>query len=205
MKLYVSPLACSRAPHIVLIELGIEHSIEAVDLRAQPHVVRSSGAPYSAVNPKGLVPALQLESGEVLSENAVILQYLADQRPDSGLLPRMGTMARYHAMEWLSYLSSDVHKSFSPLWNPSLPEVARPVLEQSLARRLVYLDRHLADRPHLTGERFGVADAYLFALSAWMPLLGLDRSRYPGLERHHQRVGARASVRRMLEAEPRAR
>lgn len=189
------------APHITLIELGLGHTIEFVDIRSQPHVVKASGETYTAVNPKGSVPALKLDSGELLTENAVILQYLADQKPEAGLLPKVGTLERYHAMEWLNFLSSDVHKAFSPFWNPNLPANAKPIMKQNLDRRLNYLEQHLAKQPYLTGDTFSAADTYLWVLLGWMPVLKMDTAPYPNLMAYRARIAERPSVRAMLKAE----
>jgi len=201
MKLYISPLACSGAPHMILIELGLPHTIEFVDLTAQPHVVTNGGALYTTVNPKGAVPALMLDSGELLTEVAAILQYLGDQRPASGLLPEIGTMARYRVMEWLSFVGSDVHKTLGPLWNPEMPEAAKVIHKRNLDRRLSHIEQHLANQPYLTGQTFSVADAYLFVMMGWAPHLKFDLSPYPNLQAFHERVSARPSVDQMHRAE----
>lgn len=201
MKLYASPLACSMAPHLVLIELGLPYTLELVDIHARPQVLRSNGAPYAAINPKGAVPALLLDSGGLLTENPVVLQYLADLKPELGLLPSVGSMARYRALEWLSCIGSDLHKTLGQLWNRQMPEEAKALLRQNLQRRLSHIEQHLDGRPHLMGEAFGVADAYLWVLIGWLPLLKVGSSVYPNLERHHARVGQRPSARQVLEQE----
>ena len=166
MKLYASPLACSGAVQIVLLELDIPHEIEFVDIYAQPHVLISSGAVYRHLNPKHAVPALRLGSGELLTEVGVILQYVADLKPGSGLLPGAGTLARYRVLEWLSYVGSDVHKTIGALFHPQMPEAARDIHRRNLERRLSYIDQCLAHQSYLTGDTFTVADAYLFVMTA---------------------------------------
>src|SRR6478752_6205122 len=136
VKLHASPLACSGAVHIVLLELGIPHAIEYVDIYAQPHVLLSSGAVYKALNPKDAVPALELDSGELVTEVGVILQLLCDRSAGSSLLPRHGSLERYRVMEWLSYVGSEVHKPIGPLFNPAMPEAAKTLHRQNLHRRL---------------------------------------------------------------------
>ena len=200
MILYSSPLACSCAAHMVLIELGIPHDIEYVDIYVQPHVLISNGAPFASLNPKNAVPALRVDSGELLTEIGVILQYLAELKPEAGLLPPAGTMARYRVMEWLSYVGSDVHKTIFPLFHPQMPEAAKLIHKQNLDRRLTYIEQRLAHQSYLTGETFTVADAYLFVMIGWEPYFKFSLSPYPNLARFHARVASRASVSQLLQA-----
>ena len=198
MKLYYSPGACSMAPHIVLHETGLKFETEKVDLKDKR---TSSGADYMRVNPKGYVPALQLDDGQVLTEVAVICQYLADQKPESGLAPRFGTMERYREMEWISFISTEIHKTFSPLWNPNTPEETKQNQRTLLATRLDYLAGQLKGRQYLMGENFTVADAYLYTVLNWSGMLNFDLARWPILEIFMARVGTRASVVKVLESE----
>jgi glutathione S-transferase len=193
MILYASPLACSGAPHMVLLELGIPHEVKFVDIYTQPHVVIEDGTPFAAVNPKHAVPVLRLNSGELLTEVGVILQYIADLKPESGLLPAAGSLARYRVMEWLSYVGSDVHKTIGPLFNPKMPELAKEMHRQNLNRRLTYIEQRLAHQLHLTGDTFTVADAYLFVMIGWEPYFKFDLTPYPNLTRFHKRVASRPS------------
>lgn len=193
MILYTSPLACSAAAHMVLLELGLPHEIKFVDIYVQPHVLIDDRSPFTAVNPKNSVPALRLDSGELLTEIGVILQYIADLKPDSGLLPKAGTLARYRVMEWLSYVGSDVHKTIGPLFHPHMPEAAKEIHRQNLNRRLTYIEQRLADHPYLSGETFTVADAYLFVMIGWAPYFKFDVSPYPNLTKFHERVASRPS------------
>jgi glutathione S-transferase len=199
MILYASPLACSGAAHMVLLELGIPHEIEFVDIYAQPHALIGDGMPFAGVNPKNAVPALRLDSGELLTEVGVILQYIADLKLDSGLLPKAGSLARYRVMEWLSYVGSDVHKTIGPLFHPHMPEAAKEIHRQNLNRRLTYIEQRLAHQSYLTGETFTVADAYLFVMIGWEPYFKFDLSPYPNLARFHARIASRPSFSKLLQ------
>jgi len=196
LKLFASPLACSAAVHLVLLELGIPHSIEFVDIYRQPHVVLESGRVYRELNPKDSVPALDLGSGQLLTEVGVILQLLCDRSPESSLLPRFGTLERYRVMEWLSYVGSELHKTIGPLFNPVMPEAAKLLHRQKLQRTLSYIEQSLATTPYLTGPEFTVADAYLFVMIGWPPYFKLDLRPYPHLTRYHARISERPSFRR---------
>lgn len=198
MKLYFYPGACSLAPHIVLRELGLPFDLEQVDLQAKR---TKSGDDFNAINPKGYVPALRLDDGEVLTEVAVILQYLADRKPEAGLLPPTGSMARYRVLEWLNFISSEVHKQFSPLFNPAITPEWRTHQLTLLARRFDYLSERLDRRPCLMGETFTVADAYLFTILNWHKLFDIDLGKWPVLRDYHARIMARPTVRQSLKAE----
>ena len=197
MKLYYSPGACSQAAHIVLHEAGLEHSSEAVDIRAKR---TAGGEDYCAVNPKGAVPALALDGGEVLTENGAVLQYLGDQAGDEGLLPSRG-LARYRVLEWLSHLGSDVHKSFSPLFNPTLGEDAKQAAREMVGKKLDFIEGRLEGRDFLTGDEMSIADPYLFAMLGWTGKLGIDLSRWPNLTAFRNRMAQREAVKVVLEAE----
>lgn len=199
MILYTSPLACSCAAHMILIELGIPHEIEYVDIYVQPHVLLSNGTSFASVNPKNSVPALRLDSGELLTEIGVILQFLADVKPDAGLLPRVGTLARFRVLEWLSYVGSDVHKTIGPLFNPHMPEPAKLIHQQNLDRRLAYIEQQLAHQPYLTGETFTVADAYLFVMMGWKPYFKFAFSAFPNLSRFQAQIASRPSFLQLVE------
>lgn len=199
MILYSSPLACSCAAHLVLIELGIPVEIEYVDIYVQPHVL-SDGTIFASLNPKNAVPALSLDSGELLTEIGVILQYLADLKPDADLLPPIGSLARYRVMEWLSYVGSDVHKTIGPLFHPHMPEVAKLIHKQNLDRRLTYIEQRLAHQSYLTGEVFTVADAYLFVMIGWECYFKFDLSPYPNLARFRARIASRASFSQLMRS-----
>jgi glutathione S-transferase len=193
MILYASPLACSGAVQMVLFELGIAHETRFVDIYAQPHTVLGERTPFAEVNPKNAVPALRLDGGEMLTEVGVILQYVADLEPESGLLPSPGSLERYRVMEWLSCVGSDVHKTIGPLFHPLMPEAAKAIHRQNLDRRLGHIERQLAQQPYLTGATFTVADAYLFVMIGWEPYFKFDPAPYPNLARFHARVASRPS------------
>jgi glutathione S-transferase len=198
MKLYFSPGACSLSPHIVLHEAGLEFSTEQVDLKTKQ---TASGADYRAINQKGAVPALQLKDGTVLTEGPAIVQYIADQAPQSQLAPAAGTLQRYQLMEWLNYISSEVHKSFSPLFNPAATDDMKEAARSALAQRFTYLGRMLEGRDYLMGSQFSVADAYLFTVLSWAGYVKLDLSGSPVLQSYLARVGARPAVQQALRAE----
>lgn len=199
MILYSSPLACSSAAHMILLELGLPHEIEFVDIYVQPHVLIGSGMSFADVNPKNSVPTLRLDSGELLTEIGVVLQYIADLKPDSGLLPKTGSMARFRVMEWLSYVGSDVHKTIGPLFHPHMPDAAKEIHRQNLHRRLSHIEQQLAQQSYLTGETFTVADAYLFVMIGWEPYFKFDLTPYPNLIRFHKRVASRPSFAQVLQ------
>ena len=196
MKLYFSPGACSLSPHIVLRELGLPFELERVDTKAQK---TASGADFTAINPKKYVPTLQLDGGEVLTEGAVIVQYLADRKPDAQLAPPAGSMERYRLQEWLNYIASEIHKSYSPLFRAA--EEQRPALRDAMAPKFEYLAGHLQSRAFLLGERFSVADAYLFTVLNWSKRVGIDLARWPSLHSYVQRIAARPAVHTAMETE----
>jgi len=198
VKLYYYPGACSLAPHIVLLETGTPFSAVKTDIKNKK---TESGADYLKINPKGAVPALELDGGEVLTEGAVILQYLADLKPDSGLAARAGTLERYHLMEMLNYIASEVHKGFSPLFNPAASEELKKMAFENLRRKFDYLAPLLAAHPYLMGERFTVADAYLFTVLAWTRPLKIDLAPWPALGAYLKRVRERPAVEKALKAE----
>jgi len=197
MKLYYSPGACSQAAHILLHETGLEHSSEKVDIRAKK---TAEGGDYFAVNPKGAVPALELDGGEVLTENGAVLQYIGDLAGDGVLLPTSG-LARYRVIEWLSYLGSDVHKSFSPLFNPASSEEVKANGREMVGKKLDYLESRLAGRNYLGGGTMSAADPYLFAMLGWTKHLGIDLAKWPNLTAFRERMKQREAVQTVLRAE----
>lgn len=198
MKLYYASGACSLAPHIVLRETGASFDIEKVDLGTKK---TDTGADFSAINPKGYVPALRLDNGEVFTEVAALLQYLADQASEMRLAPENGTMERYRLIEWLTFVSTELHKGFSPLWKPDTPEATKDSAKAALAKRFAHLDKHLATNSFLTGDRFTIADAYLFTVVNWANFLAVDLGPYPNLKAFLDRVAARPRVQEALRAE----
>lgn len=199
MKLYYSPGACSMAPHIVLNELGLPY--KAVQVDTKTHTLVESGADYYAINPKGYVPAIELDDGSLLTEVASILQYLADLKPEAGLLAAPGSMERVHTVEWLTFISSELHKGFSPLWNPAMPEAAKALFLGKLKSRFTLLEKHLAAHAFLMGEKFTVADAYAYTILNWSAFLKLDMSPWPAVQAYMKRVAARVKVRETQHAE----
>lgn len=197
MKLYYAPGACSQAAHILLHESKIAHDSEAVDLRAHR---TASGADYYAINPKGAVPALKLDGGEVLTENGAVLQYIGDLAGDGLLLPKSG-LPRYRVIEWLSYLGSDLHKSFGPLFNPASSDEAKQAGRDTVSKKLDYIEDQLDGRDYLTGDHLSVADPYLFAMLGWTGKLGIDLARWPNLVALRQRMEQRDTVRTVIKAE----
>ncbi|GJD58493.1 glutathione transferase GstA [Methylobacterium dankookense] len=199
MKLFYAPGACSLSPHIVLREIGLPFALEAVDLKSK---TTESGADFTAINPKGYVPALQLEDGEVLTEGAAIVQYLADRHAPGTLAPVAGTVERARLNGHLNFISAELHKAFGPLFNPALAPEAREAAVANLGRKLDVVEAALADgRPFLTGADFTVADVYLFVVLSWAPHLGIDLGRWPHLGAFSQRVSTRAAVQTALAAE----
>ncbi|MDE2401125.1 MAG: glutathione transferase GstA [Burkholderiales bacterium] len=198
MKLYYSPGACSLSPHIVLEETGLTYATEAVDLKTK---LTASGANYADLNPKGYVPALLLDSGELLTEGPAIVQYLADLVPAKQLAPANGTVARYQLQSWLAFISTEIHKNFSPFFNPTASADMKATARAHLERRLSYTNERLAGQPYLLGEVFSVADAYLFVILNWAPFVQLDLAPWPSLLAFQARVAARPAVQAALKAE----
>lgn len=197
MLLYYYPGACSLASHITLLEAGIPHEIKKVDLQSKQV---EGGGDFTKVNSKGYVPALRLDSGAVLTEGPAILQYLADQRPQAGLLPAPGTLDRYHVIEWLNFVSSEIHKPFGAQFAPVAPEWKAGALE-ALKGRLAWTNGALAQKSYVVGERFSIADAYLFVTLSWASHVGIDLGAWPALAAYVPRVAARPKVQEALKAE----
>lgn len=198
MKLYYAPGACSLASHITLRELGLPFELVWVDNRSKR---TAHGADYLAINPKGYVAALQLDDGQVLTEGPAILQYLADLRPEAGLAPAPGGLARARLQEWLNFIGSEIHAGMNPLFDGELPEALKTRFRNQVGKRLAQTAPALERSSHLLGEGFSVADAYLFTVLGWTQRLGIELARWPALARFVERVGARDSVRAALQAE----
>ena len=197
MKLYYAPGACSQAPHIVLREAGFPVELVKVDLAAKR---TETGEDYRAINPKGSVPALGLEDGSVLTENAAILQYIGDQT-DGSLMPPLLTIKRYRLLEWLNYVATELHKGFGPLWNPSTPDDFKAATRDVLGHKFDYVQGRIGEGPYLTGEDFTIADAYLFVILNWTRIHDIDLGRWPSLTAFVQRVRERPAVQEALKAE----
>jgi glutathione S-transferase len=198
MKLFISPGACSLSPHIVLLEAGLDFTTEQVDLRKK---VTAAGADYLAVNPKGYVPALDLGDGVVLTEGPAIVQYVADLAPARKLVPPPGSLERYQLIEWLNFISAEIHKSFGPLFTPGASEDMKLAARASLAKRFGYIELVLAGRDYLMGAQFSVADAYLFTVANWAGVVHFDLAPYPQLRALIARVAARPAVQQALRDE----
>lgn len=198
MKLYMTPGACSLAPHIALNEGRLPFQAVRVDLATKK---LEDGSDYLAINPKGQVPALALDSGDTLTEAAVVLQYIADQAPQTGLLPAPGSMARYHTLEWVNFVATELHKSFTPLFRPVTPENYKPVTKELIAGKFALVDRRLADTPYLAGQDYSIADIYCFVMLTWAKAMGIDLGGHAKLRAYSDRLAERAAVRDTLAAE----
>ncbi len=198
MKLYFSPGACSLASNIVLHEAGL--TVELVRVDTGVHKLKD-GTDYYTINLKGYVPAIQLDDGQVLTEGAALLQYIGDLAPAKGLIPKAGTLERFRANEWLTFVSSEIHKGYSPLFNKDLKDDAKAVLRAKLEKRLGEIDKHLATHKYLMGDTFTVADAYLYTVVSWSQGVGIDLARMPHLAEYRQRVADRPAVREALQNE----
>ncbi|MDB5935076.1 MAG: glutathione S-transferase [Massilia sp.] len=198
MKLYFSPGACSLSPHIVLLEAGLPFTTEKVNIRKK---LTAGGADYTAINPKGYVPALELDDGSVLTEGPAIVQYIADQAPDKQLVPAAGSAEHYQVLEWLNYIGTEIHKNYGPLFNPASPEDAKTAARAMLARRFAFVAERLATRDYLVGGGFSVADAYLFTVTNWAAVVQLDLSAFPALQAYQARIAARPAVQQAMRDE----
>ena len=198
MKLYYSPGACSLSPHIVLREAGL--AFEPVIAPTKTHKL-SDGTDYYTINPLGYVPMLELDDGTRLREGPAIVQYVADQAPAKNLAPANGTLARYRLQEWLTFIGTEIHKGFSPLFNPAMPEEAKQISRDKVASRLAFVDQELAGKQYLLGDHFSVADAYLYTVTRWTKPMQMDTSGYRNLMAHHARVEARPAVQEALKVE----
>ena len=198
MKLYYAPGACSLAPHIVAAEAGIPLQLERVDLGLRR---TETGQDYAHINPKGYVPALQLDDGSVITEAGTLIQYLADQQAGGPLAPPPGSMERYRVLEWISFVATELHKGFGPLWNPKSTLEVRQAVKARLLQRFAFVDAGLARTAFLTGTTFTVADAYLFTIVNWAPMHDIDLAPWPSLQSFMARVAARPKVQEAMRAE----
>ena len=191
IKLYFAPGTCALNPHIVIAELGLQAELVKTDIRTKK---LADGSDFRAINPLGYVPVLQVASGLVLTEGPAITQYLADLKPESGLAPANGTDERYALQQWLNFISTEVHKGFSPLFNPALADDAKAVAREILAARLTFLEERLAGKDFLLFDRFTIADSYLFTVLRWTAFTGIDITQWPNLDRYVAQLRARPSV-----------
>lgn len=197
MKLFISPGACSLSPHIVLQESGLSFEVEKVDLKTK---LTETGASFIDINPKAYVPALLLDSGELLTEGPAIVQYLADLVPEQHLAPAPGTLARYQLQAWLNYIGTELHKSFVPFFHHGSDDW-KAEGKANLETRYAYVNQHLAQQPYLMGENFSVADAYLFTITRWLRVSKLDLATWPHLAAFQTRMAERPAVQAALKAE----
>jgi glutathione S-transferase len=197
MKLYYSPGACSQAPHILLHEIGLDHDAAKVNLKSK---TLDDGSSYLTINPKGAVPALELDSGDVLTENAVILQFLGDRSSVGEVLPSLGQFRRYRVLEWVNFITTELHKSFAPLFKPDAADETKHFFREQIARKLDYVDEQLGSGPFLCGDELTIADPYLFVISSWADkMIGLNN--WPNLIAFRERMLERPSVRHVLRFE----
>lgn len=198
MKLYFSPGACSLSPHIALLEAGLPFTLEMASTKT--HQLKD-GTDFYTINPLGYVPVLELDNGQRLREGPAIVQYIADQAPASNLAPANGTFERYQLQEWLGFIGTEIHKGFSPLFNPNMPDTVKDMARGQVLKRLTWVDAQLAGKEFLMGADFRVADAYLFTVCGWSKFVGVDISGLENLASFLQRVGARPSVQKAIADE----
>jgi len=198
MKLYFSPGACSLSPHIALLEAGLPFTLEMASTKT--HQLKD-GTDFYTINPLGYVPVLELDNGQRLREGPAIVQYIADQAPASKLAPANGTFERYQLQEWLGFIGTEIHKGFSPLFNPNMPDTVKDMARGQVLKRLTWVDAQLAGKEFLMGADFSVADAYLFTVCGWSKFVGVDISGLENLSSFLQRVGARPSVQKAIADE----
>jgi len=198
MKLYYAPGACSLSPHIALLEAGIAFTTEKVDLRAKK---TESGADYNAINPRGYVPALELDNGQVLTEGPAIVQYIAAQAPDKQLVPAPHSIEHYQLLERLNFISTEIHKGFSPLFNPASTPDAKEAARAQIDKRFGHAAQLLEGHDYLVGNRYSVADGYLFVMLSWSDKVGIDVSKWPALQAYKARIAARPAVQQALSDE----
>lgn len=198
MKLFYSPASCAMSPHIVLSEAGADYALERVDLATK---TTQSGMPLSALNPNDAVPVLLLDGGETLTEGAAIVQFVADQHPESGLLPPPGTLARAKVQNWLNYIATEMHKAHVPLFKADYPQASKDIALASIRRAYDFVSAALDGRPYLAGETFTVADAYLFTIVNWHNFIGLDLAPWPVLVAYQARIAQRPAVQKAMAEE----
>lgn len=198
MKLYYSPGACSLSPHIVLCETDLPFELVKVDLQTK---LTETGEDFRGISPNGYVPVLVLDNGNKLTEGPAIIQYLADQASEKKLAPAAGTFERYNLQQWLNFISTELHKTFSPLFNANMPDQAKKLFRETLASRFKWVADNVAAQPYLLGNDFTVADAYLFVVLRWAELMAIDISRWPSLVQYKKRIADRPAVKRALQEE----
>jgi glutathione S-transferase len=198
MRLFYAAGACSLSPHIMLEEAGLKHELVKTDIRAK---TTEGGGDYMKTNPLGYVPALQLDDGSILIEGPAIVQYIADKVPSKMLAPTNGTPERYKMQSWLNFISSELHKGFSPLFNPAMPDDAKKIFRERLATRFQHLDKHFASHEYLMGKQFTAPDAYCFTVLRWTAPTKIDLAPYPNIQAYMKRIGDRPAVQKAMKAE----
>ena len=198
MKLYYAPGACSLSPHSVANEIGLDVQLEKVDTKSHTF---NGGSDYYGVNPKGYVPALEIKAGEVLTEGPAIVQYLGDQKLQSGVVPPAGSLERYRLQEMLGYINSEIHKTYSPLWNPKTNAETAEERREYLKKRYKYLDDLLGKQQYLLGDKFTAADAYLFTVTGWAQYVKVDLSGFANLQAYQKRIAERPAVKQAMKEE----
>ncbi|MDD2915672.1 MAG: glutathione transferase GstA [Gallionella sp.] len=198
MKLYYAPGACSLASHIALHETGLPFEIDKLNV---PDKKTAAGEDFMQINPKGYVPAIRLDDGSILTEGVAILQYIADRKPDAALAPKAGTLERYRLQEWLNFIATEIHKSFSPLFSKTASDGVKNHMLNLLAKRLGYVETQLANKPYLMGDGFTVADAYMFVVLNWSGHVGFDLGQFPIINKYMARIAARPCVQAAMKAE----
>ena len=198
LKLYYSPGACSLSPHIALLEAGLPFELEQVDTKAKK---TKAGANYLPINPNGYVPALKIAEGQILTEGPAIVQWIADQRPETHLAPANGTLERAHLQQWLNFISTEIHKSYSPLFSAETPDAYKTITKDKLFKRYAYVNDQLKGKQFLLGNHFTVADGYLFTVTNWANFLKLDLSEFREVAQFSDRIHSRPKVLQALKAE----
>lgn len=198
MKLYFAPNTCSLSPHIVLEELGLPYELIRVDNKTKQ---TSDGRDFRDINPKGYVAALELDNGEILTEGAVIVQYLADLKPAAGLAPPHGSWERVRMQEWLNFITSEIHAGVAPLFNAALPDAVRSIFIDKLHHRVTLVESALQQKDYLLGAAFSVADAYLYTVLGWFSFFDIDLRQWPAIAAYHARIASRPTVRAAVKAE----
>ena len=198
LKLYYVPGTCALCPHIILHEAGISFAAAKINPKDK---TTESGQDYNTINPKGYVPALVMNDGGLLTEVAVVVQYIADLVPDKKLAPLVGSLERYRLQEWLNFISSEIHKGFSPLFNPKVPEETKTIFKERLSGRIKIVAKALAGNDYLMGETFTVADAYLFTVLRWSPRMNVDLTPWPVLQAYMERISMRPAVKAAMTEE----
>ena len=198
MKLYYAPGACSLSPHIVMREAGAKFDLEQVNLQEKK---TKPGTDYLTVNAKGQVPVLEFDNGERMTEGPVIVQWIADQNPAAALVPPAGKPERYKVLEWLNFTTSELHKTFGPLFRPTTPDAFKTISKETLGKRFDWLEKQLSGKSYLMGDKFTIADAYLFTVLRWSSRVDIDLAKWPNIKAYVERVAARPKVQEALKAE----